>query len=104
MCYLHHISDILMVIQCRYGASIILKVVYGYDTMTKNDPFIAISNQFLEDIATSIKPGYLVEVFHWCTLVRTCFRDFQPVLMTSFQCDISPPGSPLQASRKQLPT
>jgi len=92
-----------MVIQCRYGASIILKVVYGYDTMTKNDPFIAISNQFLADIATSIKPGYLVEVFHWCMFVQNFYEVFQPVLMTSSQCDISPPGSPLQASRKRLP-
>jgi len=57
---------ILTIYYSRYSASIILKVVYGYETLGKDDPMLGIMEDFFDDLATATKPGYLIEVFHWC--------------------------------------
>jgi len=49
----------------RYAGSIILKAVYGYDTLEDGDPIIATANRFLSKMGEITEPGYLVELLPW---------------------------------------
>jgi len=49
----------------RYAGSIVLKIVYGYDTLDNNDPMIEKAHQFNTDVDVVTQPGYLIEVLPW---------------------------------------
>jgi len=49
----------------RYAGSVILKVVYGYDTLEVNDPMIALAHEGISYVESGTKSGYLIELIPW---------------------------------------
>lgn len=67
----------------RYAGSIILKIVYGYDTLEENDPMIAVVQEGIACLEEATKPGYLIDLFPWCKFPSVCYCLFFLCLLLS---------------------
>jgi len=65
---------ILTMSKCRHTGTILLKIVYGYDTMEGKDPMIALVHQGIACLEEATSPGQAIEMFPWCGClnVQTC--------------------------------
>ena len=85
----------------RYTGSIILKTVYGYETLDSDDPMIAIANPVLSKIGEVTEPGYLVELLPWRNVFCSSVILKSILKLASQQCVMHPHGFHIQASSKK---
>lgn len=66
----------------RFTSSVILKIVYGYDTLDEDDPMVKHVNNILSVLGDASAPGQILEVLPWRTLLHA--EVCQPLLMGTF--------------------
>ena len=54
----------------RSAGAIILRIVYGYEVVEGDDPFVSLVNKAMEQFSLSISPGaFLVDLVPSCTFL-----------------------------------
>jgi len=62
-------------------------MVYGYETLEDNDPFIASANKVLSHADEGTQPGNLVELMPWCSYWISIFISTGELIAVFFRVD-----------------
>ena len=73
---------LVLTFQFRHIGSVLLKIVYGYDTLEEQDPMIALIQQGFSCVEEATSSGHAIELFPW----RKCSGKYPRFPATDKSC------------------